>query len=159
MPSISILQYIEGGNVSVKNEISKIESGGTIDIRIEHFFINSPDLKKVYTEISLKQQMYNAEIDESIKTILKKELAHLFHLEKIFKIELLKLAELFVSLPVMTERLTLARTLFDEGKFSEADAVLIERKLSNEQFDLIIQVEYLELRQVYLASFLGLLRV
>ncbi|MEL7119300.1 MAG: hypothetical protein AAFO07_07665 [Bacteroidota bacterium] len=150
--NVSLLHYIKTGKVTVDYEISKIEAGGDINLIVKRFFMNSPDYQKLSTEIESKANQLEQEQDPSKKTHLLSALKHLLEIEKNFKIDILKLAKVFSSLKTRTERLRKAVILFDEGRFVEADQILIETELYEDHFNLITLVDYLENRQVSLLN-------
>lgn len=145
--NISILQYIKNGNISINNEISKIKAGKDSNIIVKQFFIKSIDYETLTDEIKIKIDLLDTAINSFKKKHISKELNNLLILEKEFKIDILLLANTFSKLEIRTERLRKAKKLFELGKFREADAILVESELSNEQFNLLIQIDYLEQKE------------
>ncbi|WP_303304246.1 hypothetical protein [Flavivirga jejuensis] len=109
--------------------------------------MNSIDFQKLHLEINQKRNQLKIEEEIKMKEHFSNELDKLYRLEKAFKIDILYLADIFSKLEIKTERLKKARDLFDQGRFKEADTILIESELSSDQFNLLLQVEYLEMRK------------
>ncbi|GAA3623253.1 hypothetical protein Q4Q40_22170 [Flavivirga jejuensis] len=145
--NISILQYIKNGSISINTEISNIKADLDTNIKIKQFFMNSIDFQKLHLEINQKRNQLKIEEEIKMKEHFSNELDKLYRLEKAFKIDILYLADIFSKLEIKTERLKKARDLFDQGRFKEADTILIESELSSDQFNLLLQVEYLEMRK------------
>lgn len=145
--NISIIQYIKNGSISVNTEISNVKANLDVNIRVQQFLMNSADYQLIYQEILWKRNQIDSGNNLNRKLHLSKELNHLFTLEKEFVLDILQLADVFSKLEIRTERLKRAMKLFDQGRFKEADAALIESELSSEQFNLLVQVEYLEKRR------------
>ncbi len=146
--NIGILQYIKNGQIAVDVEISKIKAGRHINVRVQQFLMSSPDYQKLFGEIERKQNQIKTVNDTERKIHLSNELNNLLELEKIFKVDILHLAGVFSKLEIRTERLRQAMELFDAGRFKEADAILAEEDLSNDQFNLLILVDYWETKQI-----------
>lgn len=144
--NIGILQYIKSGQISINIEISNIKSQKEVNINIYQFFMNSPDFQKLNTEIERKKRQLEETKDESRRLHLTEALQNLYELEKEFKIDVLRLANIFSTIAPRTERLKKAVSLFDQGRFKEADAVLVESEMSREQFELIALADYLEIK-------------
>ena len=141
---LSILQYIKSNNVSIENEIRNLKAGGDINVIINDFIMNSPDYKLLQERIKKAQRKLENVKELTAKKQLREELENLYKLEKEFKVDILRLADIFSRMEVRTERLRQARQLFEEGKFKEADAILKEEDLASDQFNLIIYADYLE---------------
>lgn len=144
--NIGLLQYIKSGEISVENAISNVKAGQDINIRIKQFFMNSPDYQKLFSEIDRKKTQLENETNEMKRLHFSQELNNLAKLEKEFQVDVLRLADVFSKLEIKTERLQRSSNLFDQGNFKEADAMLGESDLSNDQFNLLIQADYLEQR-------------
>ncbi len=145
--SISIIQYLKNGTISANTEISNVRANLDVNIRVRQFLMNSIDYQALDQEIINKGDQLSKEDSPNRKLHLSNELNLLLKLKKEFIIDVLELADVFSRMDIRTERLKKAKKLFDQGKFKEADASLIESELSNEQFNLLIQVEYLEKRR------------
>jgi len=142
--NIGILQYIKSGEVSIVNEISRIEANSDINIRVRTFFMNSPDFQKLNKEVERKKEQFETESDDIRKLHLSEELNNLYKVEKEFKIDVLRLADVFTKLDIRTKRLAKAKELFNQGRFKEADEILNEVELSNDQFNYLILLDYWE---------------
>ena len=142
--NIGILQYIKSGDISIRNEISNIEANVDINIRVKQFLLNSPDYQKLYKEIQRKNKQVNSEINEERRLHLSQELHNLYQLQTQFKIDTLYLADTFSKLKVKTERLDRAKALFEKGNIKDANNILLEIDLTNDQLSLLIMADYLE---------------
>ncbi len=145
--NIGILQYIKSGQIAIDIEISNIKANRDINVRIKKFLMNSPDYQKLFGEIERKKKQLNQATESARKQHLSQELNNLLALEKAFKVDVLHLAGVFSKLEIRTERLRQAMKLFDAGRFKEADAILAEEDLYNDQFNLLILVDYWEAKQ------------
>jgi len=144
---ISILQYIKGGLISVDTEISNIKANLDVNVRIQKFLMKSIDYQELYNEINNKRKLLDIREISKNDLQISKELNLLLTLEKEFIIDTLNLADVFSKLDIRTKRLKKCVHLFNQGKFKEADALLIESELMDEQFNLLIQLEFLENRR------------
>jgi len=147
--NISILQYIASSGVSIDTEIKNIQSGKQTDIVINQFFQRSPDYLRLLEKIKeqdSKVSSLKASAAENWKFEADK-LQQLKDAEQHFKSDALRLANLFLKIKPRTERLQQARALFEEGKFKEADQVLKEEDLMNDQDELFAMMDYYEQRQ------------
>lgn len=148
--NIGILQYITDYHINIETQISNIKAGLDTDIVIDEFFHKSPD----YLRLAEKVQAQEAKVLQ-LSTSKSEEwyaqaaiLQQLKEAEKQFRSNALSLADTFIKIKPRTERLKQARSLFEEGKFSEADKILREEDLSNDQDELFAQMDYYEQRQV-----------
>lgn len=145
--NIGILQYIKSGEISIEYEISNVKANRDINIRIKKFLMNSPDYQKLHGEIERKRTQILQAREQNRKLHLNKELDNLFQLEQNFKVDVLRLAGVFSRLEIRTEKLRQAIKLFDQGLFKEADAILEETELYNDQFNLLVLADYWEEKQ------------
>lgn len=140
--NISIIQLIKSGEISVNFEISKIRADKGINVHIRTYLEKSDHYKVIQQHISeAKSAMEKA---ESIADRLHfgEKLENLHKVEKDFISNTLYLAETLSKIEPRTERLKKAIQLFEEAKIREADAILGEADLLNDQFNLIAFVEY-----------------
>ncbi len=145
--NLGIIQYIKTGEVSIEYEINNIKAGQDIDIRIRQFLMNSPDYQILQQEINRKKAQAIQEQEVESKQHLLEGLDNLLKLEKSFKIDVLQLAKVFSKLEIRTERLQKARALFDQGRFKEADQMLVETDLYEDLFNLLTLADFWENRQ------------
>ncbi len=145
--SIGIIQYIKSSQISISNEIANLNAGKDINIQIRDFFSNSPDYQKLQKQINDVQKQLQVETDMQKQSFLDDKLNNLRELQKTFKADVLRLAEIFSKMELRTERLKKAAALFEQGRFKDADAILKEEDLTNDQFNLILHVDYLELHK------------
>ncbi len=140
--NISIFQYIIDKEISISHEISNINSGASVHIRIEKLFLNSPDFGRMNKKIKKKSKQIFLCENQMQRSVLIKELGSLKCVEKDMKIQVLTMLNLFASLKgnFSSKRLSKALKLFDKGKYHEANKVLDALKLANEQFSLLLKV-------------------
>jgi hypothetical protein len=141
--NISIVQLVKSGEIDVNFEISNLRAGKDINVSIKNFLKKSPDYK------TLVEQVRNAENDlrnapDSEKLFYSERLESIRKVEEDFVVNTLLLAKTFSNLEIRTERLRKSLELFEEGRIKEADEVLKEADLLNDQFNLIAYTEYLE---------------
>jgi hypothetical protein len=141
---ISILQYIKSENISLENEISKLKADGEINIRIAQFFSNSPDFKRLEQEIVRKQDEIKQTNNPMPKQQLIEELESLEEMKTAFQVQVLNMAITFQKFVSPSDRILKIIELFELGEFIKADKMLSEVELSNNQLELLIQIEYLE---------------
>lgn len=151
--NISIIQYFKTGETSIENEISNIQAEKDIDIKVRQYFINSPDYQQLQKILKIKEQQLLNLKELSKRKFLIKELENLRILEKEFKLDTLRLIHFFTRIKIKTKRLEQVKKLINEGKLKEADSILIESDLSNDQFNLLLQADYLENRKAALSIF------
>ncbi len=147
--NISIVQLVKAGELDVHLEISKIWAKQDINILVKNYLKKSPEYR------TLVEQVRSAEEDlrkapEGEKLFYGERLENIRKVEQDFIVSTLLLAETFSKLEIRTERLALALKLFEEGLINEADKILNEADLLNDQFNLIAYAEFLENRQKYL---------
>ena len=145
--SIGIIQYIKSGQITISNEINNLNAGKDINIKVRDFFSNSPDYLKLQKQIDNVQKQLQVESDMQKRVFLDDKLNNLLELQKTFKADVLRLAEIFSKMELRTERLIKAAALFEQGRFKDADAILKEEDLTNDQFNLLLYVDYLELQK------------
>lgn len=140
--NISIIQLIKSGDISVNYEISKIKAGEGINIKIRTYLEKSDHYQEIQNHLKeAKSALENA------KTLADKlhfgeKLENLKKVETDFISNTLYLAETLSKIEPRTERLKKAIELFEAGKIREADKVLSEADLLNDQFNLIAFAEY-----------------
>jgi hypothetical protein len=140
--NISIIQLIKSGEISVNFEISNIRAGKDINVNIRTYLEKSDHYQVIQQHIrEAKTDMLNAE-DTIDKLYFDEKLQNLYKVEKDFMSNTLYLAETLSKIEPRTERLKKAIELFDAGKIREADAILGEADLLNDQFALIAFVQY-----------------
>ncbi len=147
--NISIVQLVKAGELDVHLEISKVWAKQDINISVKNYLKKSPDYQ------TLAEQVRGAEEDlrnapENEKLFFGERLENILKVEQDFIVSTLLLAETFSKLEIRTERLAQALRLFEEGLIKEADKILNEADLLNDQFNLIAYAGYLESLQKYL---------
>lgn len=144
--NISIIQLIKAGKVDVSYEVRQLRAKGDINVNICSY------LKRVnqYTALRVSidkviQERNNAKGEED-KLHFEQKLQNLYKVEEDFIANTLYLAEALSKINPRTDKLKQAVAFFEEGKINEADNVLNEVDLLNDQHNLIFFVEYQELR-------------
>lgn len=140
---ISLVQLIKSGDISVSLEISRVQAKKDIHVYVRQYLNQSPEYKDIKREIEKAENALQQASDENF-AFFSTHLEHLRKVEKDFIINALLLGKLFSEIPIRTERLRKALQLFEEGKIKEADAILKTDELLNDQFALILIVEYKE---------------
>ena len=147
---IGILLYLKN-KISIEVEIGKIESGLSTDLTLTSYFQNAPDYQKLLVRLSRQQKVVDAlatnEPNSSQHIFEQKKLEKLNQLIIEFKAGTLRLASIFLTLKVRTERLQKARDLFEQGRIGEADRLLLEEDLLGDQESLVAQMHYLQQRK------------
>lgn len=149
---ISILLYIEK-NVQIEQQIGVIESGGITDIVINNYFQNSPDYQRIQSKIHDQAEKVKALTRPgNNSTVYAIEISRLEALQKaanLFRASALRLAATFIKITTNSERLIAARSLFDRGLIAQADEILREEDLLNDQQSLLAQMEYYQKNKAY----------
>lgn len=147
--NISIIQLIKSGSLDIDFEISNVRAGGDINVIIKDYLKKSPDYQTIEEQVQKSElDLKNAPIIE--KLYCNEKLQNILKIQQDFIINALLLAETFSILEIRTERLQIAMKLFEIGKIIEADKVLKEEDLLNDQTNLIPYAVYLEKKQKYL---------
>jgi len=147
--NISIVQLVKVGKLDVHLEISKIRARQDINISVKNYLKKSPDYQTLAEQLrGAEENLRNAPEDE--KLFYCERLENIRKVEQDFIVSTLLLAETFSKLDIRTERLGQAFSFFEEGLIKDADKILNEADLLNDQFNLIAFAEYLECRQKYL---------
>ena len=144
--NISIIQLIKSGEISVNYELSNIRAGKDINIHVRTYLEKSDHYKEIQKHINkVRTDLKNAENIED-KLFLDKKLENLYKVENDFISNTLYLAETLSKIEPRTDKLKKAIELFEQAKIREANAILNEADLLNDQFNLIAFVEYQERR-------------
>lgn len=142
--NISIIQLIKSGEISVSFEISNVRANRDINVYVRTYLEKSDH----YTEIQQHIRQTKADMQKadslSDKLHFDQKLQNLYKVEQDFIANTLYLAETLSKIEPRTEKLKKAIALFEEGKIREADAILAEVDLLDDQFNLITYVEYQE---------------
>jgi hypothetical protein len=143
--NIGILLYIKN-NISIAHEIKRIESGQSSDVRINSYFQNSPDYLKLQQRISQQYEKIKGEGSQLTKEELeyeKKMLKNLNEADSLFKTNALKLAGFFLKIRSRTPTLEKAVNLFEQGLIEQADKIIDDQDLLDDQEILLAQMAYL----------------
>jgi hypothetical protein len=141
--NISIVQLIKVGDFNVDFEISNIRAGKDINISIKNYLKKSLDYQSIREQIQKSESdLKNASISE--KLYYSEKLQNILKIQQDFIVNTLLLAGAFSTLDIRTERLRKAIELFESGKIVEADLILNEEDLLNDQANLIPFAIYLE---------------
>ncbi len=141
--NISIVQLIKAGELDIDFEISNLRAGKDINVSIKNYLKNSPDYHIIVEQVQ-KVEIDLKNADESEKLHYCDKLQNLLKVQQDFIVNALLLAETFSTLEIRTERLRKAMKLFETGKIIEADKILKEEDLLNDQLNLITYAEFLE---------------
>ena len=140
--NISIIQLIKSGEISVDYEISRLKAGHDINVHIRTYLRKSDHYQAIKEHI----QETEADIERADSTLDKlhfdKKLQHLYKVEKDFICNTIYLAGTLSDIQPRTERLKKAIMLFEEAKINEADVLLAEEDLLNDQHNLLAFVIY-----------------
>ena len=149
--NISIIQLIQKGDIDINIEISNLQAGRDINIYIRKFLEKSSDYKNIKAEIQKTEEALHRAVWEE-KQFYADKLEKLRKIEQDFITNTLLLAETFSKMELRTEKLRKAKQLFEQGKINEADKILDEKDLRNDQHNLITYLEYLEKRKKILKN-------
>jgi hypothetical protein len=132
-------------------EISNMVSGQITDVVIGEYFQTSADYQKLQKritqqDIKVQQLSANEKDGEACDTETMK-LQQLKKGEVSFRTNALRLAESFLKIKNDTERLQKAKMLFEKGYILEADKVLVEWEIIDDQETLLAQMHYLQQRK------------
>ncbi len=116
------------------------------DIQIEDVRGAGIDIT-LYLSRSTEYQDLEERIDAARRAEKEESLTDLLRTRQRFREDVRRLAETFQSIVVDTERLRTARTLFHQGRFREADAVLVAESLREQQEELLLEKDRLAERE------------
>lgn len=140
--NISIIQLIKSGDISVNYEISKIKAGEGIDIKIRTYLEKSDQYQEIQQHLEEAESALKNAKNISDKIHFGEKLQNLKKVETDFVSNTLYLAETLSKIEPRTDRLKKAIALFEVSKIREADKVLSEADLLNDQFNLIAFTKY-----------------
>ena len=144
--NVSIIQLITSGEISVQYEISKIKASEGINIQIRNYLEKSNHYQIIQQHIiNTKEDLQNAE-SITDKLHLSGKLQNLYKVKKDFVCNTLYLAETLSKIEPRTNKLRKAYQFFEEAKIREADAILNEVDLLNDQFGLLALVRYQKIK-------------
>ena len=140
---INILQYVRNQNVHIENEIENIRAGRHIDVTLNQFLESSPDYILIYKRIlAAKNRLAGNDFAE--KQSARNELADLLNMEKMFKRDVLVLAQTFLAIKESSDRIQRAQQLFIQGDIRGAYNQLDVNDLTDDQENLLLQADFLE---------------
>lgn len=122
------LQHIEQSTIDIHQYIGKSLEYKQLEERLSEL----KDMLAVFASDPVKKQDYTKKITAQEKMI------------EAFKADVLRLAGTFDQIELYSENLVLARQLFDEGKFREANTILSVSDLQEEQDHLLQKKERTE---------------
>jgi len=142
--NISIIQLIRSGDFSVDYEISNIRAGKDLNINICTYLEKSDQYKEIEAKIiNTKIDLKNAcSIEDML--FFDQKLKNLFIVKEDFICNTIYLAETLSKIEPRTDKLKKAIDLFEIAQIYEADLILNEFDLINDQFNLIAINEYQE---------------
>lgn len=142
--NISIIRLIQTSDLDVNYEISNIRAGGNINIYIRKYLNKTDHYKVIQNHIIETKTKLTIESDVSNNEYLEKKLRNLKKVKEYFIINTLYLAEALSKINPRTDRLRKAINYFEIGEIMNADDILNEAELINDQHNLIALVEYKE---------------
>ncbi len=150
--TISILTYIRK-NIDLNITIDQINSGQDTDIVINNYFQNSPSYKKLLAKIEAQKELLHSLNQSSGRYQLEtKKLADLEQSTQDFKVNALRLADTFLLISSDSERIRKAKAYFEQGLIEEADKMLVETEMLEDQESLIAQMDYIMNRIEFLKN-------
>lgn len=144
--NISIIQLIKSGEISVNYEINQIKAKGEINVKIRSYLERSNQYHVIQKQISKTMMDLQKAKNKLDRLHLGEKLQSLYQVEKDFVSNVLYLAGTLSKIKPHTDKLKKAIKFFDEGNIREADAVLLEADLLNDQFALIALKAYQKIR-------------
>lgn len=142
--NISIIQLIKIGKIDIHTEISNIRAGKGINIYIRTYLEKSDQYAKIQFQINRTKEQLSKEADIQKKLHFDEKLQKLIKVEQDFIANTIYLADTLGKIGPKTERLKKVIEYFEQGKIKEADEALNEGDMLNDQYTLIIFVEYQE---------------
>lgn len=140
---ISIVQLIRAKEISVNLEIAKIRANENVSISVEQFFHRCPDYLEILEKIEDTGKL-QATASARDQAFYDGKLNSLKEIETDFRVNTLLMCRLFASQDFTSAKLKKAEALFCDGKIHEANQVLEESTLLDDQFYLIFIVDYYE---------------
>ena len=143
--AINILVFLKTRS-SPNIEICNIQSNRDTSIVVEQFFHRSPDYLELVERLQKQRIVFQSLPVELVeqRLIESENLNKLEELIRMFKIDVLQLADIFLKIDLNSSRLIQARQMFEQGLFKEADAILKEEELVQDQHNLLTALDYLE---------------
>ena len=142
---ISIVQLIRAKEVSVNLEIERIRADEGVSIAVEQFFLKCPDYVEILQKLEETERLMEAASPQD-KPFYNKKLSSLKEIETDFRVNTLLMCRLFAAQTFTSEKLKKAEALFCEGRIHEANQLLEESTLLDDQFYLIFIADYYETR-------------
>jgi len=135
---------IKSGDISVEFEISNLRAHKDINVHIRTYLEKSDHYKEVRKHIiQVTKELQKTESPVN-RLHLNQKLQNLYKIETDLISNTLYLAETLSKIEPRTDNLKRALELFEQAEIKEADAILNEADLLNDQFNLIAFVEYQE---------------
>lgn len=150
--NISIIQLIKTGDISVDVEIESIRAKGDINTTIKSYLSKLDYYNEILELIQQAQSdLQNAFANEEI-IFYEAKLESLFKVKQDYIVNALYLAEALANMNARTDKLQKAIILFEAGNIKEADRTLYEADLLNDQYALIVFVNYQEKKVKFLEN-------
>lgn len=142
--NISIIQLIKGGEIKVDYEVANIRAKKDINVHIRAYIQKSDYYNDLQEKIDLTLIEIEKALELNERLHLNQKLENLQKIEQDFIANTLYLAKTLSKIEPRTDKLKKAVELFEQAKIREADLLLNEADLLNDQFNLIAFVEYQE---------------
>ncbi|MEO6521848.1 MAG: hypothetical protein ABIN91_09225 [Mucilaginibacter sp.] len=146
---ISILQFLKLHS-SPAIEINNIKANRDISVKVDQFFHTIRHYQELQSKIIKQEEAITDSKNNDNEA--KQYLNELYELLKKLKVDVILLADIFLNLSITSIRLEKARTLFEQGYIEEANNILDETDLSNDQENLLIAADYLEYKKRHLTN-------
>ncbi|MEX0288050.1 MAG: hypothetical protein AB3N14_02985 [Flavobacteriaceae bacterium] len=141
--NISVIQLIKDGEISIDLEIEKIHANKDVNVNVRKFLGRSSDYQAIKKRIEEAEAEREKSQGEEL-IFLEKKVHDLKVAEKDYITNALLLAKAFSEIEVPTERLRKAMELFEKGQIKQADELLVIADLLDDQFNLLVLIEYKE---------------
>lgn len=139
---IDVIQYLSD-HKNVVIEIGNITAGKDVNVSIEQYLTKSADFKLLQNQINkAKEKLNTIPIDDiEALTYCSKKITDLEKTLIDFKIDVIKMANIFSKIEVHSEQLRIAKKLFEEGRIQEANKALNPDDLKEDQIKLKAKID------------------
>lgn len=142
--NISIIQLIKNGEISVEVEVSHVRAKEDVDVKILSYFHKVDYYNDISGLIDSTKEELAKSNDSNHSDYLQEKIKNLSKVKSDYIQNALYLAQTLAEINPNNERLKKAIVLFDAGKIKEADNLLDEADLLNDQYNLIAFISYQE---------------
>ncbi len=141
---ISIIQLIKESEISIDYEISNIRANKDVNLHIYTYLKKSNYFNELQDKISEVQAELADAKTLNDELFFSQKLQNLLKVEKDFIVNTLYLAHTLSRIEPRSNKIKKAIELFEQAKIDEADSWLDEADLLNDQYNLIVFIEYQE---------------